>query len=200
MIEADGRLGKTHGSTQERLEEQKGRHQGGKQVDRHRGHLPLWRLRYNPEGVRIGQDGSRNRSAVGVGPARVRNLDDSVELGTRNSKVGSKVRKFAREGAPEELDLEPHRPRPRQRRGPRPQHAARSATTPPGADVPRHRRLDGRPREAVEELFSAAKTEFSIWNISTSTTASTTTRGRTTAAGTPSAPAPSTSCTSTARL
>src|SRR6267378_2509166 len=63
---------------------------------------------YNPEGVRIGQDKSRSRSAVKVWDAReYRNLDDSVELGTRNIKVAlRRLRKFAREGAPEELDLD----------------------------------------------------------------------------------------------
>src|SRR5258706_757030 len=93
----------------QRLEEQKGRHQGGSKWIGTGGSSPFGAYGYNPEGVRIGQDKSRNRSAVKVWDAReFRNLDDSVELGTRNIKVAlRRLRKFAREGAPEELDLDP---------------------------------------------------------------------------------------------
>src|SRR4051812_2677301 len=91
-----------------RLEEQKGRHQGGNKWIGTAGTSPFGAHGYNPEGVRIGQERSRNRSAVKVWDAReYRNLDDSVELGTRNIKVAlRRLRKFAREGAPEELDLD----------------------------------------------------------------------------------------------
>src|SRR3978361_596925 len=92
----------------ERLKEQKGRHQGGNKWIGTAGTSPYGAYGYNPEGVRIGQDKSRNRSAVKVWDQReYRNLDDSVELGTRNIKVAlRRLRKFAREGNPEELDLD----------------------------------------------------------------------------------------------
>src|SRR6266478_96228 len=91
-----------------RLEEQKGRHQGGSKWIGTGGTSPFGAYGYNPEGIRIGQEESRNRRAVKVWDQReYRNLDDSVELGARNIKVALKrLRKFAREGAPEELDLD----------------------------------------------------------------------------------------------
>ena len=91
-----------------RLEEQRGRHQGGSKWIGTGGTSPFGAFGYNPEGVRIGQEGSRNRSAVKVWDRReYRNLDDSLELGVRNIKVALKrLRKFAREGAAEELDLD----------------------------------------------------------------------------------------------
>src|SRR5207344_3190917 len=72
------------------------------------GTSPFGAYGFNPEGVRIGQEVSRNRSAVKVWDQReYRNLDDSVELGTRNVKLAlRRLRRFAREGAPEELDLD----------------------------------------------------------------------------------------------
>src|SRR6476659_1076517 len=90
------------------IEARKGRQQGGNKWIGTGGTSPLGAYGYNPEGVRIGQDKSRNRSAVKVWDQReYRNLDDSVELGTRNIKVAlRRLRKFAREGAPEEFDLE----------------------------------------------------------------------------------------------
>jgi uncharacterized protein with von Willebrand factor type A (vWA) domain len=92
----------------ERLEEQKERHEGGSKWIGTAGTSPFGAYGYNPEGVRIGQDGSRNRSAVKVWDRRdYRNLDDSVELGTRNIKIAlRRLRKFAREGAADQLDLE----------------------------------------------------------------------------------------------
>ena len=92
----------------QRLEEQKERHQGGSKWIGTAGTSPFGAYGYNPEGVRIGQEGSRNRRAVKVWDERqYRNLDDSVELGTRNIKVALKrLRRFAREGAAEELDLD----------------------------------------------------------------------------------------------
>src|SRR6266850_3838749 len=108
MIEAMGGWEKLMEALKKRLEEQKGRHQGGNKWIGTAGTSPFGAYGYNPEGVRIGQDGSRNRSAVKVWDRReFRNLDDSVELGVRNIKVALKrLRKFAREGNPEELDLD----------------------------------------------------------------------------------------------
>ncbi|MCX8509769.1 MAG: VWA domain-containing protein, partial [Rhodobacteraceae bacterium] len=90
-----------------RLEEQKGRHQGGNKWVGTAGTSPFGAYGYNPEGVRIGQDESRHQRAVKVWDKReFRNLDDTVELGTRNIKVALKrLRRWAREGAEEELDL-----------------------------------------------------------------------------------------------
>jgi uncharacterized protein len=92
----------------QRLEEQKGRHQGGNKWIGTGGTSPFGAYGYNPEGIRIGQERSRNRSAVKVWDQReYRNLDDSVELGTRNIKVAlRRLRKFARQGAPDEFDLQ----------------------------------------------------------------------------------------------
>ena len=92
----------------ERLEEQKGRHQGGNKWIGTAGKSPFGAYGYNPEGVRIGQEESRNRRAVKVWDKReFRNLDDTVELGTRNIKVAlRRLRKFAREGAADMLDLD----------------------------------------------------------------------------------------------
>jgi uncharacterized protein with von Willebrand factor type A (vWA) domain len=107
-IEALGGLERLMETLKKRLEEQKGRHQGGNKWIGTAGTSPFGAYGYNPEGVRIGQAASRNRSAVKVWDQReYRNLDDSVELGTRNIKVAlRRLRKFAREGAPEELDLD----------------------------------------------------------------------------------------------
>jgi uncharacterized protein with von Willebrand factor type A (vWA) domain len=90
-----------------RLEEQRGRHQGGSKWIGTAGTSPFGAYGFNPEGVRIGQSGSRERRAVKVWDQReFRNLDDTVELGTRNIKLAlRRLRRFAREGAPEELDL-----------------------------------------------------------------------------------------------
>jgi uncharacterized protein with von Willebrand factor type A (vWA) domain len=91
-----------------RLAEQKARHQGGGKWIGTAGTSPFGAHGYNPEGVRIGQEQGRNRSAVKVwGRRDFRNLDDTVELGTRNIKLAlRRLRQFAREGAPEELDLD----------------------------------------------------------------------------------------------
>src|SRR5205823_6017518 len=91
-----------------RLAEQKGRHQGGSKWIGTAGTSPYGAYGYNPEGVRIGQDTNRNFRAVKVWDKReFRDLDDTVELGTRNIKIAlRRLRKFARTGAPEELDLE----------------------------------------------------------------------------------------------
>ena len=107
-IEAMGGWEKLMETLKKRLEEQKGRHQGGSKWIGTGGTSPYGAYGYNPEGVRIGQEGSRNRSAVKVWDQReYQNLDDQVELGTRNIKVAlRRLRRFARDGAPEELDLD----------------------------------------------------------------------------------------------
>ena len=92
----------------ERLDEQKERHQGGNKWIGTAGTSPFGAYGYNPEGVRIGQESGHNRSAIKVWDKReFRNLDNDVELGTRNIKVAlRRLRRFAREGAAEELDLD----------------------------------------------------------------------------------------------
>ncbi len=92
----------------QRLEEQKGRHQGGNKWIGTAGTSPFGAYGYNPEGVRIGQESGRNRSAIKVWDKReFRNLDNDVELGTRNIKIAlRRLRRFAREGAADELDLD----------------------------------------------------------------------------------------------
>jgi hypothetical protein len=91
-----------------RLAEQKGRHQGGSKWIGTGGTSPYGAYGYNPAGVRIGQKENRNNRAIKVWDKReFRDLDDTVELGTRNIKVAlRRLRKFAREGAAEELDLD----------------------------------------------------------------------------------------------
>jgi hypothetical protein len=107
-IEALGGFEKLMEALRERLEQQQGRHQGGSKWIGTAGTSPFGAYGYNPEGVRIGQQGSRNRRAAKVWDRReYRNLDDQVELGTRNIKLAlRKLRKFAREGAADQLDLD----------------------------------------------------------------------------------------------
>jgi uncharacterized protein with von Willebrand factor type A (vWA) domain len=92
----------------ERLREQKGRHQGGNKWIGTAGTSPYGAHGYNPEGVRIGQDKNRNFRAVKVWDKReFKDLDGDVELGTRNIKIAlRRLRKFARTGSPDELDLD----------------------------------------------------------------------------------------------
>jgi uncharacterized protein with von Willebrand factor type A (vWA) domain len=92
----------------ERMKEQNGAHHGGSKWIGTGGTSPFGAYGYNPAGYRVGQDGSRNRRAIKVWDKReFRNLDDSVELGTRNIKVAlRRLRRFARSGAAEELDLD----------------------------------------------------------------------------------------------
>ena len=91
-----------------RLAEQKGRHQGGSKWIGTGGSSPFGNSGYHPEGIRVGGESAGNRTAVKVWEKReYRNLDDSVELGTRNIKVAlRRLRRFAREGAADELDLD----------------------------------------------------------------------------------------------
>ncbi|WP_397541479.1 vWA domain-containing protein [Roseovarius salis] len=107
-IEALGGFDKLMETLKERLKEQQERHQGGNKWIGTAGTSPFGAHGYNPEGVRIGQKESRHRRAVKVWDKReFRNLDDSVELGTRNIKVALKrLRNWAREGAEDELDLD----------------------------------------------------------------------------------------------
>jgi uncharacterized protein with von Willebrand factor type A (vWA) domain len=106
-IEALGGWEKLMETLQKRLEEQKERHQGGNKWIGTAGTSPFGAHGFNPEGVRVGQGGGRNRSAVKVWDKReFANLDDKVELGTRNIKIAlRRLRRFARQGAPDELAL-----------------------------------------------------------------------------------------------
>ncbi len=146
-----------------RFEEQKERHEGGNRMIGTGGTSPFGAYGYNPQGIRIGQDRSRNRSAVKVWDQRqYRDYDDEVELGTRTIKVAlRRLRRFAREGAEEELDLD---------------DTIRSTAANAGLlDIKlvpeRHNRVKvlllmdvgGTMDEhvhRVEELFSAARSEF----------------------------------------
>jgi uncharacterized protein len=163
MIEAMGGWEKLMETLKKRLQEQKGRHQGGNKWIGTAGTSPFGAYGYNPEGVRIGQDKSRNRSAVKVWDQReYRNLDNSVELGTRNIKVAlRRLRKFAREGAPEELDLDTTIDKTARNAGyldlsmrPERHNAVKVLMfLDIGGSMDDHVKL-------CEELFSAAKTEF----------------------------------------
>ena len=106
-IESLGGLEKLIEEFKKRLEEQKKRHQGGNKWIGTGGTSPFGQEGYHPEGIRVGPNG-RNKKAVKVWEKReYKNLDDSVELGTRNIKVAMRrLRKFARTGAAEELDLD----------------------------------------------------------------------------------------------
>jgi hypothetical protein len=107
LIETMGGFDKLMETLKKRLEEQKGRHQGGSKWIGTAGTSPFGAYGYNPEGVRIGQHESRHRRAVKVWDKReFKNFDDSIEIGTRNIKVALKrLRRWVREGANEELDL-----------------------------------------------------------------------------------------------
>lgn len=107
-IEAMGGLDKLMDRLKELLKEQKERHEGGSKWIGSGGTSPFGNNGYNPEGVRIGQDESRNRRAVKVWDQRLyQDYDDELEIGTRNIKIAlRRLRRFAREGAQEELDLD----------------------------------------------------------------------------------------------
>jgi uncharacterized protein with von Willebrand factor type A (vWA) domain len=106
-IKALGGFDELMETLRQRLAEQHGRHQGGSKWIGTAGTSPFGAHGYNPEGVRIGQDESRHKRAVKVWDRReFKDLDDSVELGTRNIKLAlRRLRRFARQGAPTELDL-----------------------------------------------------------------------------------------------
>lgn len=145
-----------------RLEEQQKRHQGGSKWIGTAGTSPFGAYGYNPEGVRIGQDENRNNRAVKIWDKReFRNLDDQLELGTRNIKVAlRRLRRFAREGAPTELDLD-DTIRSTAKRGfldirmvPERHNAVKVLLfLDVGGSMNPHVRM-------VEELFSAARSEF----------------------------------------
>jgi uncharacterized protein with von Willebrand factor type A (vWA) domain len=146
-----------------RLEEQKERHEGGSKWIGTGGTSPFGAYGNNPQGIRIGQDKSRNKSAVKVWDQRAyKDYDDSQELGTRNIKVAlRRLRKFAREGHEDELDLD--------------ETISKTAANAGYLDIKmrpeRHNNVKvlllmdvgGTMDEhiaRVEELFSATKTEF----------------------------------------
>lgn len=163
QIEAMGGLDKVLEAFKERLREQKERHQGGNKMIGTGGTSPFGADGYNPEGIRMQQGRSRNKSAIKVWEQRnYRDLDDNIQLGIRNIKVAlRRLRKFARQGSAEELDLD---------------HTISSTARNAGfldiKMVPeRHNAvkvllffdiggsMDPHVR-VCEELFSAAKTEF----------------------------------------
>ncbi|MEL6959487.1 MAG: VWA domain-containing protein [Pseudomonadota bacterium] len=161
-IEALGGFDKLMETLKERLKEQQGRHQGGNKWIGTAGTSPFGAYGYNPEGVRIGQDESRHQRAVKVWDKReFRNLDDSVEIGTRNIKVALKrLRKWARDGAADELDLDgtirataEHGYLDVQTRPERRNAVKVLLFLDIGGSMDPHIKL-------VEELFSAAKSEF----------------------------------------
>ena len=107
MIESMGGFEKLMEMLKKRLEEQKKKHEGGNKFIGTGGTAPFGADGYNPEGVRIGQKKGRHGRAVKVWDKReYKNLDDQVELGTRNIKIAlRRLRRFAREGAQDQLDL-----------------------------------------------------------------------------------------------
>jgi uncharacterized protein with von Willebrand factor type A (vWA) domain len=161
-IEALGGWEKLMETLAKRLAEQKGRHQGGSKWIGTAGTSPFGAYGYNPEGVRIGQAESRHRRAVKVWDKReFKDLDGDVELGTRNIKIAlRRLRKFARTGAPEELDL-PGTIRSTAKQGfldvqlrPERRNAVKVLLFfDVGGSMDWH-------IKACEELFSAARTEF----------------------------------------
>ena len=161
-IESLGGFDELMETLRKRLAEQEKRHQGGSKWVGTAGTSPFGAHGYNPEGVRIGQEKSRHQRAVKVWDKReFRNLDDSVELGTRNIKIAlRRLRRWARDGAVEELDL------PRTIRSSAEQGYIDVKTRPErrnavkvlllldiGGSMDPHVRV-------VEELFSAARAEF----------------------------------------
>ena len=106
-IESLGGLEKLIGEFKKRLEEQEGRHQGGNKWIGTGGTSPFGHGGFNPEGIRIGGEGSQKKAVKVWDERQYKDLDDSVEIGTRNIKVAlRRLRKFAREGSLEELDLD----------------------------------------------------------------------------------------------
>ncbi|TCS66972.1 hypothetical protein EDD52_10161 [Primorskyibacter sedentarius] len=161
-IEALGGFDKLMETLRERLKEQQGRHQGGNKWIGTGGTSPFGAHGYNPEGVRIGQEKSRHQRAVKVWDKReFRNLDDSIELGTRNIKVALKrLRRWARDGAADELDLDgtirstaEHGYLDVQTRPERRNAVKVLLFLDVGGSMDAHIRV-------VEELFSAARAEF----------------------------------------
>ena len=161
-VEALGGFDKLMDTLRERLAEQQGRHQGGSKWVGTAGTSPFGAYGYNPEGVRIGQDGSRHRRAVKVWDRReFRDLDDTREIGTRTIKVAlRRLRRWAREGAAEELDLDgtirstAHNGYLDVKTRPERRNAVKVLLLlDVGGSMDPHARL-------AEELFSAARSEF----------------------------------------
>ncbi|MGA1055677.1 MAG: vWA domain-containing protein [Pseudohongiellaceae bacterium] len=163
QIEAMGGLEKLLEAFRKRMEEQEKRHQGGNKWIGTGGTSPFGAYGYNPEGIRIGQDEGRNNRAVKVWDRRnYRDLDDSVEIATRNIKMAlRRLRKFARTGADEELDMDDTISSTARNAGmldikmvPERRNAVKVLLFfDVGGSMDPHVRL-------CEELFSAAKTEF----------------------------------------
>ncbi len=106
-IAALGGLEKLLETLKERLAEQKGRHQGGSKWIGTGGTSPFGHGGYNPEGIRIGGPGGQRRAVKVWEKREFKDLDDTVEIGTRAIKIAlRRLRRFARTGAAEELDLE----------------------------------------------------------------------------------------------
>ncbi|AZG73233.1 vWA domain-containing protein [Shewanella livingstonensis] len=107
QLKSMGGLEELMKTLKERLEQQKKRHAGGNKWVGTGGTSPFGAYGYNPEGIRVGQDKNRNNSAVKVWDKReFKNFDQDRELGTRNIKLAlKKLRKFARTGASEKLDI-----------------------------------------------------------------------------------------------
>ncbi|MFT5001563.1 MAG: hypothetical protein ACI875_002576 [Planctomycetota bacterium] len=161
-IEALGGFDKLMETLKKRLEEQKERHQGGSKWVGTAGTSPFGAYGYNPEGIRIGQKEGRHGRAVKVWDKReFKNLDDTVELGTRNIKVALKrLRRWARDGAQDELDLNgtirstaEHGYLDVQMRPERRNAVKVLLFLDIGGSMDPHIKI-------VEELFSASKTEF----------------------------------------
>ena len=107
QIESLGGFEKLMETLKQRLEEQQGRHEGGNKWVGTGGTSPFGHGGYNPEGVRVGGPGKHGRAVKVWEKREYRNLDDQVELGTRNIKVAlRRLRRFARQGAPDELDMD----------------------------------------------------------------------------------------------
>ncbi|MCA3185536.1 MULTISPECIES: VWA domain-containing protein [unclassified Cupriavidus] len=162
-IEAMGGLDKLMERLKQLLDEQKEKHEGGNKWIGTGGTSPFGHGGYNPEGIRIGGPSKGNRTAIKVWESRAyKDYDDQVELGTRNIKVAlRRLRRFAREGADTELDLDDtiH------------STAANAGMLDIKLRPERHNKvkvlmlmdvggsMDDHIKR-VEELFSAAKTEF----------------------------------------
>ena len=161
-IEALGGFEALMEALRQRLAEQEGRHQGGSKWIGTAGTSPFGAYGYNPEGVRIGQDQGRHQRATKVWDRReFRDLDDGVELGTRNIKVAlRRLRRWVREGAADELDLDgtirataEHGWLDVQTRPERQNAVKVLLFLDVGGSMDPHVRM-------VEELFSAARAEF----------------------------------------
>jgi uncharacterized protein with von Willebrand factor type A (vWA) domain len=163
MVAALGGWDQLMQTLRQRLAEQRGRHQGGSKWIGTAGTSPFGAYGYNPEGIRVGQQGGRSRSAIKVWDERsFRTLDDSVEINTRNIKVAlRRLRRFARQGAPDEFDLDTTIERTARNAGwldvqMRPERRNRIKVLlflDVGGSMDPH-------VQVCEELFSAAKSEF----------------------------------------